>query len=377
MKPPIAIAIRIIRQLSRDKRTIGMLVMVPIVITLLFGFALQGETVNNPIAIVNLDTSVDGLPQVQAIGTLTAINLRQDERVVIKKEYSQWEPAKQAVLDLKVRAAILLPANLSEVLIRGENSTSIIVFLDDTEPSVVSSIMAALNEALNKAIETLGAKFPIKVERQLAWGDKPLKGLDVSLPGVMGYVIMFLVLLLSLLLLVREDIEGTKARFYAAPVTKREIMAGYVLGMTFFAFLIVGSVFAISILIFDIVIRGNFLIQLALAFGFLTLFAFGTIMLALLLSKLARNEFQAVQMAPLIALPSMAVSGFLVPIETLPDYMQPFAWIIPLTYAIEGLKSILSRGLGIDAIMNQIIALSVYSVISFIGAMLATRETVA
>ncbi len=377
MRPPLAIAIRIIRQLSRDKRTIGMLVMVPIVITLLFGFALQGETVNNPIAIVNLDTNVDGFPQIQAIGTLTVDNLRQDERVVIEKQYTDWKLAKQAVLDLEVRAAILLPANLSEVLINGENSTSIVVFLDDTEPSVVSSIMAALNEALNKAIESLGAKFPIKIEKQLAWGDEPLKGLDVSLPGVMGYVIMFLVLLLSLLLLVREDIEGTKARFYAAPVTKREIMAGYVLGMTFFAFLIVGSVFAISILIFDIVIRGNFLVQLALAFGFLTLFAFGTIMLALLLSKLARNEFQAVQMAPLIALPSMAVSGFLVPIETLPDYLQPFSWVIPLTYAIEGLKSILSRGLGIDAIVDQIVALAVYSLISFLAAMFATRETVA
>jgi ABC-2 type transport system permease protein len=111
--------------------------------------------------------------------------------------------------------------------------------------------------------------------------------------------------------------------------------------------------------------------------GFVILFSIGTIMLAILLSRLARNEFQAVQLAPMIAIPSIALSGFLVPIQTLPVELQYIAGFIPLTYAIDGLKTIMLRGGGLEDITLDLVALVVYVVLAFTGAVLSSRETVA
>lgn len=366
MRPAVAIGLRVIRQLTRDRRTIGMILIVPLVITLLFGYALQGETQHNPIIIVSegAETPLKN----KFVG-----ELRADEKVNVVDVSADMNASWERVRAREVSGLVVIPSELAADTPNTSLKITFKVYADEAEPSVRNSVLAAVSGAMGRTVQESGLPVQLSVESLPVWGEGVLSGLDVSLPGVIGFIIMFLVLLLSVLLLVREDLEGTKVRFYAAPINRWQMMSGYVLGMTFFAVLISLVVLTVSIVVFGATVRGDLL----LVIGFVILFSIGTIMLAILLSRLARNEFQAVQLAPMIAIPSIALSGFLVPIQTLPVELQYIAGFIPLTYAIDGLKTIMLRGGGLGDITLDLLALVVYVVLAFTGAVLSSKETVA
>jgi ABC-2 type transport system permease protein len=366
MRASVAIGLRVIRQLTRDRRTIAMILVVPLIITLLFGFALQGETHHNPIIVVNEGPETP-------LKTAFIAELGTDDRTEIKEVSSDLNASWDKLKAREVSALVVLPSQLGTGSDSTELNITIQVFADEAEPSVRASVLAAVNGAMASIMRDSNIPVKVSVVSEPVWGTGELSGLDVSLPGVIGFIIMFLVLLLSLLLLVREDLEGTKFRFYAAPVNRWQIMSGYVLGMTFFAVLISLVVLLVSIVVFGAAVRGSLLVVI----GFVILFAIGTIMLAILLSRLARNEFQAVQLAPMIAIPSIALSGFLVPVQTLPTELQVVAQFIPLTYAIDGLKTVMLRGGGVGDITVDLVALLIYMIVAFVGAVLSSKETVA
>lgn len=366
MRPTVAIGLRVIRQLTRDRRTIGMILIVPLIITLIFGYALQGETQHNPIIVV--DESMDTPLKAKFVE-----ELRSDGRVDIKDESDDLNASWDRLKAREVSALVVLPSHMT-VGLNGSNVDIVLrIYADEAEPSVRGSVVAAVSAAMGRTVQASDLPVRLSVEALPVWGTEMLSGLDVSLPGVIGFIIMFLVLLLSLLLFVREGLEGTKIRFYAAPINRWQIMSGYVLGMTFFAVLISMVVLVVSIVVFGATVRGDIL----LVIGFVILFSVGTIMLAIFLSRLARNEFQAVQLAPMIAIPSIALSGFLIPVQTLPLELQYVAGFIPLTYAIDGLKTIMLRGGGLDDIWLDLMALIVYATVAFLGAVLSSKETVA
>ena len=372
---PFAIAIRIFRQLTNDRRTIGMIIIVPIIITVIFGYAFTGETYNNPIIIVNLDESTF---LTRSLGDRVVEKLENDDRVKIFDKLNNYTLAKEFVLNRTVTGIIFLPQNLSNSLNPMLNiSVTIEIFYDEAEPAIGGSILGALSEAFaessNDIREETGLSSLTTIQRVFAWGSEEIKGLDVTLPGIIGYISLFLIILLTVLLSVREDLEGTKARFFSAPINRWQVMLGYLIGMTIFGVLISAIVLLVSLLVFNAEVRGD----LVLVFGFALYFAMGSVMLALFLARVARNEFQAVQMAVIVAIPSIALSGFMVPINTLPSWLRIFSNLIPLTYAVSGLKSLMLRGLGLEDIAVELLALTIYIILAFLGAVFASRETVA
>lgn len=326
---------------------------------------MQGETYHNPVIIVDQSDSPPSHVLIK--------ELKNDQRVDVREVSSDFDASWENLRSREVSALILIPPALGPAAGNGVLDITLTVYADEAEPAVRASVMTAVNAALGRALQSSGAPVQVTVESKPVWGAEELSGLDISLTAVIGFVIMFLVLLMSLLLLVRESMEGTKARFYAAPVNRRQIIGGYVMGMTFFALLIFTVVLFMSIVIFGAAVRGSLLPVI----GLVVLFSIGTIMLAILLSRLARNEFQTVRPAPMIALPSLALSGFLVPVQTLPVELQAIAKFIPLTYAIDGLKTIMVRGGGVGDIMMDVAALVIFTVVVFVGAVLVTKETVA
>lgn len=373
MRVPFVIATRIVRQLTNDRRTIGMIVVVPIIITFVFGYAFQGETYNNPIIIVNLDEGNSLLSE--SLGDAIVRHIKNDDRVNVIYELDSIKVAKEFVLNKTVEGFIFIPANLSNSLNPMLNLTeTIIVLYDEAEPAIGRSIFGTLSDSLNDAFDDVGVKSPISIDKEFAWGDKEIVGLNISLPGVMGYIILFLTLLLTVLLSVREDLEGTKIRFFSAPINRWQIISGYILGMSVFATIISLVVLIVSVGFFNAEVRGS----LPLVLAFVLYFALGTVFLALFLARVARNEFQAVQMAIIVAIPSIAISGFMVPVNSLPDFLAIISNIVPLTYAIEGLKTLMLRGgTGIEDIWFEVFALTIYMVVTFIAAVYSSKETVA
>ncbi|MEJ2276320.1 MAG: ABC transporter permease [Candidatus Lokiarchaeota archaeon] len=186
--------------------------------------------------------------------------------------------------------------------------------------------MVALQKAMQSALGTKG----ITITQQFAFGGVEFSGLDTSIPSVIAFVITFLVLLISLLTIKRESLGGTEERLYATPLRASERLVGYTISLTILSLLMVSAILIISIGLFGVIIQGN----IFLLFGMLVLFSLLHVLLAVFLSNFAKNELQAVQMAPLIALPSMALSGMLVPVNSFPVFVQIIAKFIPLYYVV-------------------------------------------
>jgi ABC-2 type transport system permease protein len=170
---------------------------------------------------------------------------------------------------------------------------------------------------------------------------------------------------------VSERTQGTLERLLATPITEAEIVFGYAV-----AFGIIGMVQAmilltIGIIVFDIVIVGNIL----LAFFIAALLAVVSQALGILLSSAAKREAQAVQFLPLIVLPVFLLAGIFWPVEAIPSWLRPASYMIPPTYAVNGLRSVVVRGWGITEVWLEILALILFAAIFLFGAIMVLKRS--
>ena len=360
------LANRVLKQLIRDRRTIVMILVMPILITLIFGYAIGGTVEHVPVAILiedqgtNVTVPNPGNPSTNIsifinLGNKIYSYYKDDVRVTLHNA-TDYATATKDVDNSKYTVAIDIPANFTADLIlpilnpnQGSSSSSpnVKTYVDDTEPSLVASVIAGLQDAINKSTSELssltGHNFGVKISQSYANGIKNVNSLDVAIPGVIALILNFLVLLFSTLLLVRENTYRTRARLLASPIKPREIIMGYSIALGILALFMSLSVMLISVYIFNVSVHGNIL-ELFLC---ILIFGLSFVFLGVFLSNFARNELQAVQMGPLIAFPSMALSGFLVPVKILPSFLQPFVNIVPMYYGINLFRGIMLKGYSI------------------------------
>jgi ABC-2 type transport system permease protein len=377
-----AVTWRVLKQIGRDRRTLGMMIAMPAIIMLIFGFALGGEVKNVPITIDNQDNGYtvtqnsDLNKTVYFGGNLTTALLADD---LVKVIQCPFESGVSGVNNGSSYAAILVPANFSETLFKhglgnaatqlananiiinstvgnrqvtiplnlsqalsnvgiNDNAT-ITIYIDGTKPQNEASILSALQSALQESMGGGG----VTVDKQFAFGNIEYSGLDVSIPSVIAFILTFLVLLISLIIITRETSSGVLTRLYATPLSALERLLGYSISLMLLGMLMVSVILSIGIGVFGVAVQGNLIL---LFFG-AVLYALAHIFLAVFLSNFAKNELQAVQMAPLIALPSMALSGMLIPINAFPDWVQIIAKFVPMYYGNRIFEGIMLKGYGI------------------------------
>ncbi len=325
-----------------------MLFAMPAVVMLIFGFALGGQVTNVPILVDNQDVGYSaalGPAGVSLhVGDQILASLRSDSAVAVT--VANYTSGKESVDAGTYFAAILIPSNFSQTVFmkaQGGNVTAFIqVYIDGTKPSIAAGVVAALQGAVQNSSRIKG----FSLVQEYAYGGAKFSGLDVSLPSVTAFVLTFLVLLISLLTVSRETTSGTLPRLYTTPLTAVERLLGYTLSLLVVGIMMVVVVLVVGIGLFGAVVRGDLL----LLFGSATLYALSQVLLAVFLSNFARNEFQAVQLAPLIGFPSMALSGMLVPISSLPVWIQPISRLIPMYYANQLFEGIMLKGYGFSAL---------------------------
>jgi ABC-2 type transport system permease protein len=292
-----------------------------------------------------------------------------DDRVKI--EIGTFAEGKQRVEDSDALFAVLLiPKDFSQNLMKKQMSQNVSVtltiYMDSTKPAIRASIMGAINDALQDLI----GDAAIKLDQQIAYTGKEYSGLDVSVPSVMGLVLTFLVLLVALLTAIREKLGGTQFRLLTTPISGQERVLGYVIALSFFALAEAVLVLIFGVFIFGATVEGNIFVLIFAAF----LYGMVNVFIAMLLSNFAENELQAVQMAPMISFPSMALSGMLVPIASMPEVAQIVARFIPMTYAIEIFEGIMLKGYGLNELFSPILALVGFALGSLVITVVTTKN---
>ena len=368
----IAVTWRVLKQISRDRRTLGLMIFIPAFIMLIFGFALGGEIKNLPVAVDNQDlgyTAQTGQDSTTFnFGDSVLSSLQTDERVKVSIEI--FDSGKKSVDDGISYAAILIPENFSETLIlrkAGQNlNATITIYIDGTKPSIEATILAALQGSLQDTFGTGG----VVVETQFAFGGVELSGLDVSIPLVISLVLTHVILLISLIIIVKEKTAGVLPRLYATPLSAIERLLGYSLALLLLGMIMTSIVLFIGLGIFGAIVRGN----LALLFLGALLFALLNIFMAVFLSNFAKNELQAVQMVPLIVLTSMALSGTLIPVVSLPEWVQTVAKVIPMYHANILFEGIMLKGYGISSLAPQFAIIGGMALLFFVLAAMTVKD---
>ncbi len=359
VKRVFAISRRLLEQFRRDRRTLALLFVAPIVILSLLGYLLRGGVARPTIGVVNTDQGPLGrLVTAQLLGsglvTASEMDLSQAQDRLKRGELAGY---------------LVFPSNFSERSFRpgGQGSVTPEVHLEGSQPGPNGTVLQALAQALAGAA---GAGAP-RLEPNVSYlhGGANLDTLDYFGAAFIGLVVFFLVFVITSVAFLRERAQGTLERLMASPLRRGEIVLGYMLGFT-----AVALVQGLIVLLFCLyVLRVHNAGNVALIFLIEALMAIAAVNLGIFLSMFARTEFQAVQFIPIVIVPQVMLSGILFPVSTEPGPLQYLSNVLPLTYAVYGLRDVMIKGADLTSPALQLDAMVVFGFcLVLIGAATAT-----
>jgi ABC-2 type transport system permease protein len=337
---------RIVAQFRRDPRSLALLFLAPLAIIALLGWVLGSQQATAArVAVIN-DSSV---PASGALVVRLQSALEGQPGITIDRSVADDSTARQMLKDKKLDLVVVLPADFSL------QNRKIDLLTLGLNPSGEASVLPAVQKALLSAVaDTAGAALPT-IERATVYGSPNATQLDSLAPVVVGFFAYFFVFILTGISFLRERIGGTLERLLATPVSRAEIVLGYSLGFGFFATLQVAIVLAFVLGRLDIPALGPvpaFAIGLGvhtagnplISYLLVLVLGLGAVSLGIFLSTFARTELQILQFIPIVIVPQGLLGGFFWPIEGLPSLLQPVARILPVTYAIDGLRQVMIAG---------------------------------
>jgi len=324
----LAITRRLLEQFRHDRRTLALLFGAPLVILALLGYLLRGGGDVPKMGVVNLDQG--------PLGGLVASTLESSRTVAASGLSRQDAETKLHAGD--IAGYVLLPADFTN-RVQQQHAVVLGVELEGTEPALSGTIIQSVGQALTAlASQAAGVRFETQVS--YLHGGANFDTLDYFGAAFIGLVVFFLVFVVTTVAFLRERSQGTLERLMASPLRRPEIVLGYMLGFTVLALVQAIEVLAFSLLLLHVHNSGN----VGLIFLLEALMAIVAVNLGIFLSMFARTEFQAVQFIPLVIVPQMLLSGIIFPVTTEPGPLQVLSRLLPLTYAVTGMRDIMIKG---------------------------------
>jgi ABC-2 type transport system permease protein len=371
----LAISRRIADLFRRDHRTLALVFVAPIVIMALLGWVIRDQS--GPATRLAAITPSGPAGEV---GRRRLIDAAAQNGIEFRDDIRTEEQARQALRDDVIDIALVVtvegtpPTPRIKVLTPGINPPN--------DAGRVGELRALIAAALGQTGPPL--------EQESIYGTGGGDFFDAFAPALVGFVVFFLVFILTGISFLRERVGGTLERLLATPVRRVEIVSGYSVGFGFFAMLqvalillfVLGSVHIDPIgplpainLGLGVPIAGS----PVLAFVITLLLAICAVNLGIFLSTFARTEFQIIQFIPLVIVPQALLSGIFWPTEALPGVLEPISRVMPMTYGIDGLREVLVKGSGLDAgaVQLDILVLAGIAVLLAVAATLTIRREVA
>ena len=321
-----AITRRLLQQFRRDRRTLALLFVAPLVILGLLGYLIRGSTSSPAVGIANEDQG--------PLGGLFASALERSS--LITSSTIQASDGDAKLKDGSLVAYIVFAPDFS---LRAQAGTiAPEVHLEGSQPGTSAPVLEALQQALTSVAATGPVHFAPQVH--YLYGGPGFDTLDYFGAAFIGFVVFFLVFVITIVAFLNERSQGTLERLMASPLRRGEIVLGYMLGFTVLALIQSAEVLVFSLAVLKVHNQGNVI----LIFTIEALMALTAVNLGIFLSMFARTEFQAVQFIPLVIVPQVLLSGILFPVSTEPRPLQVVSDVLPLTYAVNGLRDVMVKG---------------------------------
>jgi len=359
-------------QILRDPRTLAITVVMPVMQIFLLGYAVTNDVRNVPLAVWDQDRSWASRQLLDAYRAADYFHLDYD--VDSEDELRRLIDAGQA------RAGLIIPPDYS-TRIANSDTAQVAMIVDGSDPTIANTALSAAamigqTRATNLLVERAAARgqsavaqMPVEVRTQV-WYNPDLLSSYYMIPALIGLILMMMTVLLTSTSIVRERERGTIEQLIVTPLRPVELVVGKVTPYVVIAMIDMAEVIGAGVLMFGVPINGSLSLLLLLA----GLFLVSTLGLGLFVSTLANTQQEAMLTSMFFLLPAMFLSGFLFPLAGMPWYLQAVSYVIPLRYFLVITRGIMLKGVAIDVLQNEVIALAVFAVIIMGAAALRFRK---
>jgi ABC-2 type transport system permease protein len=353
-------------QLRRDRVSFAMIIMIPLVQLMLFGYAINTNPRNLPTAVL--------LQERSDLGRSILAALRNTKYFKVTDL-----PHTEAELDGllasgKVLFAVEIPANFERAVRRGDKP-AMLVAADATDPVAAGTALGALQTVVTTALEHDRAvpdapSMPFEIRTHARYNPAGATQLNI-VPGLVGTILTMTMLIFTALSVTREIERGTMENLLSMPITPVEIMLGKIIPYVIVGFVQASIIISIGVLLFGVPVVGSLLLLAGLS----TLFITTNLSIGYTFSTVAQNQLQAMQMSMMFFLPNILLSGFMFPFAGMPIWAQYIGEALPLTHYLRIIRAIMLKGSDLSALHYDAIMLFVLMLIAMTIAVTRFRRT--
>jgi len=358
-------------QIFRDRRTLGLILVIPLVQLFLLGYASTNDVRNVPLAVYDQSHS----PEARQL--LDAYRAADYFRVA----YAAGSEAEiQALIERgQAKAGLIIPPDYSERLQRG--SAQVAFILDGSDPTVASTALSAaqfigqshstgiLAEKVSRSGQSFKLQPAVEV-RSTVWYNPDFISAYFMIPGVIGMILYAITAILTATTVVRERERGTIEQLIVTPIRSWELVVGKILPYVILGLFNTLEIIAVGHWWFGVPVRGSLALILLLS----CLFLVSGLGIGLFASTIANTQQEATLTVFMTLLPSIFLSGFFFPLEAMPKLLQWISYAIPLRYFLNIIRVMLLKGVGLASIQRDVIALAVFGVLIMGAAALRFRK---
>lgn len=356
----------------RDPRTLIIILIMPVTLLLLLGYAIAVDIKDIPTVVYDQSLSAESrrfLERFWQTGDFMLVGYVNNPDEMLR------------LIDRgDARVGINIPPDF-QARLAGHRSAAVQVFIDGSDPTVAQTALlvaqaigqAAAVEIISQQLSARGMVgglvLPIDLRARLLY-NPDMKRINFMVPGLLAAILQMQTLFLTAFAIVREREQGTMEQLIVTPIQAWELMLGKILPFLILAILNVCITLVVASFWFRVEVKGNIVLLFVLALIFLL----GSLGLGILISTVSRTQMQAMQLAAFVILPMFILSGFLVPRENMPWLANYAGYLLPITYFLVIIRTIIIKGVGMMALWNQVIPLALFSLIVFVASALAFRK---
>ncbi len=326
----------------RDPPSIGMSLMMPILFTLIFGYAVTTDVNHVPLAVLDNDHTMESRTLVE--------KFIHADYFLLKASVNSQHEIERLMDEGKIKAALLIPDGYSRDLQKGTKPETLLI-IDGTDPNIARTALQYGTMISNVyQMSMTNGTYQLPQMKTRVWYNPNLESSKFIVPGLIGLIMQNITIMLTAFSMVREKEKGTIEQLMVSPLRPWELILGKMV-----PYVCIGSMdFMIALWfgtwLFHVPIKGSIPLLLVLALGFVIC----SLAIGMLISTKAKNQLQAMQIAFLTILPSVLLSGFMFPRESMPKLIYWISNVIPLTYFLNILRGIILKGVDITAIWEDV-----------------------
>ena len=357
----VGIIVKEFIQLRRDRLTFGMIIGIPVLQLILFGYAINSDPKRLPTAVLAADAGPYSRTLLAAMQTSGYFRL--------EKQVASQRELDELLAQGRVQFGVTIPENFDRKLVRGERPV-LLVEADASDPAAIGNAVAALQQVVFSSLQRdlsgsladlkpVGPPVEMRVHRR--YNPEGVTAYNI-VPGLIGTILTMTMVLMTGLAMTRERERGTFENLLATPALPIEVMTGKIVPYILIGLIQVSLIIGCALALFEVPMQGNAL----LLYFVVLIFIAANLTLGITFSSLARNQLQAMQMTFFFFLPSILLSGFMFPFRGMPDWAQWLGSLLPLTHFLLLVRGIMLKGNTLVELWPQI-----WPILAFMLAVIA------